>query len=197
MARSALNKPNKMEFIQFTAELHSFLISEGYTVITTFFYIPDKEECFKNSNGIDGYAIIPSRPITFEDGRRVDDPMDNIMVQKNVRVPKDPNDPTREELLKQINPIIEELMRMFVPDLGLPYRDIYWWENATEDVKVTDSMVQFPIRSERVKEMYGADAKDKFYLLLDRSMSNEIRMLWRKIKSGMAVKSKSRNLRKI
>ncbi|MBL7690885.1 MAG: hypothetical protein JNM41_04770 [Flavipsychrobacter sp.] len=194
MPRRIQKNEDKPEFFPFTKELHKLLIKNGYTSLTTFGYIPDDTELSRASNSLVGYALIPNQHYTTNhEGHWVKSPEAEILVQREVLLPKHGNDPDREGMLIQSHMVgqLEEIMKVFGAEDELSYRHLSWWEPAPDEMKVTDKNVQFSIRSERIKEMYDPKTKETFYLLVHRNISKLQRRLWKKIiKRGLGPKVK-------
>ncbi len=197
MKTFALQRLVNIKFLLFTKELHEILLREDYTHLTNWGYIPDDRFFSYFGKGITGYAMYPNRWLTFANDRWMPVIDDEIKITKTVELPTDPEDERRKEIIAQ-NPFIgteDEILKVFGVNTGLPTRTVTYNEKAPDNISITERLVEYPMKSDRLKEMYDFEEKNKFYVLFDVKNNFHHRLLYDRINHKMLPKRSYKNLK--
>lgn len=167
------------EYFLFTEKLHKFLVKDGYDVITNIGHTSQNKGFLSTQKAPKGY-ILTSSQLYFGANTK---PADIIGLD------------------------IWEVFEAFVPNQENGSEShIVCQAQAPKKIKITDSVVQYSIRSERIKEMYDANTDEPFYLVVDKSISKPLCLLSKKLNkcgfrrdhknSSLIKKIKTRSLSK-
>jgi hypothetical protein len=160
----------KLIFKLLTEELHSQLIEQGFTILWNVGNTCFRDELFAHTKTKDksAFVLLPNFYITFDkDGNDQTVPFDTIEIVKTIDLPKDIENEYRIEAIAN-NPFIgavDGILSILGVQDDLLTRNISYSETAPNNIDITTVDVQYPIRSERVKEMYDTNSDYKFYVL--------------------------------
>ena len=198
MKTFVLQRLVNVKFLPFTKDLHNILLHEDYTHLTNWGYIPDVGSLNYFGKGIAGYAMYPNRWLRLNHNDRwmsITD--DEIKITKTIELPKDPDSEKRKEIIVQ-NPFIgtvDDILNVFGAKDGLPTRVVAYNETAPDNINITEKLVEYPIKSERLKEMYDIGEKNKFYVLFDVKNNFQHRLLYDRIRYKMIPRHSYKNLK--